>query len=65
MPRKAGTPDRATSGPDATAAFVEQLIDEDGVDFLLGPYSSTHTQRAIQVAWALDTTEVDAICRWY
>ena len=54
-----------TSGPDATVAFVEQLIDEDGVDFLLRPYSSTHPQREIEVAEALDITNVDAIWRWY
>ena len=38
------------SDPDSTAELVEQLIDEDEVDFLLGPYSSTLTQRAIEVA---------------
>ncbi len=37
---------------DTTAALVERLIDEDKVDFLLGPYSSTLTQPAIQVAEA-------------
>ena len=39
-------------GSDAgTAAdLVEKLIDEDEVDFLLGPYSSTLTQSAIKVA---------------
>jgi len=35
---------------DTTAALVERLIDEDKVDFLLGPYSSTLTQSAIRVA---------------
>ncbi|MCY4114647.1 MAG: amino acid ABC transporter substrate-binding protein [Chloroflexi bacterium] len=35
---------------DTTAALVERLIDEDKVDFLLGPYSSTLTQPAIEVA---------------
>ena len=35
---------------DTTAALVERLIDEDKVDFLLGPYSSTLTQPAIRVA---------------
>ena len=38
------------SDPDTTAKLVEQLIDEDEVDFLLGPYSSTLTQSAIEVA---------------
>ena len=38
------------SDPDTTAELVEQLIDEDEVDFLLGPYSSTLTQWAIEVA---------------
>ena len=38
------------SDPDTTAALVERLIDEDKVDFLLGPYSSTLNQRAIEVA---------------
>ena len=31
------------SDPDRAAALIEQLIDEDHVDFLLGPYSSTLT----------------------
>ena len=38
------------SDPDTTAALVEQLIEEDEVDFLLGPYSSTLTKPAIEVA---------------
>ncbi len=38
------------SDPDTTAKLVEKLIDEDEVDFLLGPYSSTLTQSAIEVA---------------
>ncbi len=38
------------SDPDVTAALVERLIEEDGVDFLLGPYSSTLTKAAIEVA---------------
>ncbi len=38
------------SDPDTTARLVAQLIDEDEVDFLLGPYSSTLTQSAIRVA---------------
>ena len=37
---------------DTTANLVEQLIDEDEVDFLLGPYSSTLTKSAIEVAEA-------------
>ncbi len=35
---------------DTTARLVEKLITEDNVDFLLGPYSSGLTQRAIEVA---------------
>ena len=38
------------SDPARTAKLVERLIDEDEVDFLLGPYSSTLTQPAIEVA---------------
>lgn len=38
------------SDPDTTAELVERLIDEDKVDFVLGPYSSTLTQPAIEVA---------------
>ena len=38
------------SDPDTTADLVERLIAEDEVDFLLGPYSSTLTQPAIEVA---------------
>ena len=38
------------SDPDTTAELVERLIDEDKVDFMLGPYSSTLTQPAIEVA---------------
>lgn len=37
---------------DTTAKLVEQLIDEDEVDFLLGPYSSTLTKPAIEAAEA-------------
>ena len=37
---------------DMTAKLVERLIDEDEVDFLLGPYSSTLTKPAIEVAEA-------------
>ena len=40
------------SDPDTTAELVERLIDEDRVDFLLGPYGSTLTQAAIEVAEA-------------
>ena len=35
---------------DATAELVERLIDEDKVDFMLGPYGSTLTRAAIEVA---------------
>ena len=38
------------SDPDITADLIAQLIDEDEVDFLLGPYSSTLTSSAIEVA---------------
>ena len=44
---------------DTTAALVEQLIGEDEVDFMLGPYSSTLTQRAIEVADARGTILVE------
>ena len=37
---------------DTTAELVERLIDEDKVDFMLGPYGSTLTQAAIEVAEA-------------
>ena len=37
---------------DTVANLVERLIDEDEVDFLLGPYSSTLTKPAIEVAEA-------------
>ena len=40
------------SDPDTTADLVVRLIEEDEVDFLLGPYSSTLTERAIEVAEA-------------
>ena len=36
--------------PDTTAELVERLIDEDKVDFMLGPYGSTLTRPAIEVA---------------
>ena len=36
--------------PDTTAELIERLIDEDRVDFMLGPYSSGLTRRAIEVA---------------
>lgn len=38
------------SDPDITAELVERLIDEDKVDFMLGPFGSTLTQSAIEVA---------------
>ena len=40
------------SDPDTTTELVVRLIEEDEVDFLLGPYSSTLTERAIEVAEA-------------
>ena len=40
------------SDPDTTAVLVARLIEEDEVDFLLGPYSSTLTRSAIEVAEA-------------
>ena len=36
--------------PDTAARLVEKLINEDRVDFLLGPYSSTLTQSASAIA---------------
>ena len=38
------------SDPDTTAELVERLIDADKVDFMLGPYGSTLTRSAIEVA---------------
>ena len=38
------------SDPDRVAVLIEQLIDSDEVDFLLGPYSSTLTGPASAVA---------------
>ena len=40
------------SDADTAAELVQQLIDEDGVDFLLGPYSSTLTTSASAIAEA-------------
>lgn len=40
------------SDPDRIEALIEQLIDEDEVDFLLGPYSSTLTGPASAAAEA-------------
>ena len=40
------------SDPDQIGALIEQLIDEDDVDFLLGPYSSTLTGPASTAAEA-------------
>ena len=40
------------SDADTNAELVEKLISEDQVDFLLGPYSSTLTKSAIEVAEA-------------
>ena len=45
---------------DTTARLVEKLIVEDGVDFLLGPYTSGLTQRAIEVAEKHGTIMVEA-----
>ena len=47
------------SDPSGTAELVEKLIAEDKVDFLLGPYSSTLTQSAIEVAEANDTILIE------
>ena len=47
------------SDPSGTAELVERLIAEDKVDFLLGPYSSTLTQSAIEVAEANDTILIE------
>ena len=44
---------------DTTAMLVERLIDEDEVDFLLGPYSSTLTRAAIEVAEERDLVLVE------
>ena len=38
------------SDPETNAKLIERLIEEDEVDFLLGPYSSTLTQSAIEVS---------------
>jgi len=48
------------SDPDRVAALIEQLIDEDRVDFLLGPYSSTLTAPASAAAEASDMIMVTA-----
>ena len=47
------------SDPSVTAELVERLIAEDKVDFMLGPYSSTLTQSAIEVAEANDTILIE------
>ena len=47
------------SEPGTTAMLVERLIDEDEVDFLLGPYSSTLTRAAIEVAEERDYVLVE------
>ena len=47
------------SDPDTTAELVERLIDEDMVDFMLGPYGSTLTQAAIEVAEERDVIVVE------
>ena len=38
------------SDPDTTARLVEKLITEDGVDLLLGPYSSSLTMSASAIS---------------
>ena len=47
-------------GADTTARLVEKLITEDGVDFLLGPYTSGLTRSAIEVAEKHGTIMVEA-----
>ncbi len=47
------------SDPDRIGALIEQLIDEDEVDFLLGPYSSTLTGPASAAAEARDVIMVE------
>ena len=47
------------SDTQTTAELVERLIEEDGVHFLLGPYSSTLTKAAIEVADALGVIMVE------
>ena len=46
--------------PTTTARLVEKLITEDGVDFLLGPYTSGLTRSAIEVAEKHGTIMVEA-----
>ncbi len=45
--------------PDTVARLVEQLISEDRVDFLLGPYSSSLTQSASAIAEKYDKIMVE------
>ena len=47
------------SDPDRIGTLIEQLIDEDDVDFLLGPYSSTLTGPASAGAEARDVIIVE------
>ena len=47
------------SDPDRVAALIEQLIDSEEVDFLLGPYSSTLTEPASAVAEDRDVIMVE------
>ena len=48
------------SDPDRVGALIEELIDEDEVDFLLGPYSSTLTGPASAAAEARGAIMVEA-----
>ena len=45
--------------PDTVARLVEQLISEDQVDFLLGPYSSSLTQSASAISEKYDKLMVE------
>ena len=45
--------------PDTVARLVEQLISEDRVDFLLGPYSSSLTQSASAISEKYDKIMVE------
>ena len=47
------------SDADTAAELVQRLIDEDGVDFLLGPYSSSLTTGTSAIAEAADVIMVE------
>ena len=47
------------SDADTAANLVQRLIDEDGVDFLLGPYSSSLTTSTSAIAEAADVIMVE------